>query len=491
MKLVFYGPASAGKTTALGYLHRALRPDIRGQLVGVNTGADRTLFFDCFPSPPARLLGASIHMQVYAANGSVQNEATRRALLAGADGVLFIADSRRGRERDNIQALEELRNCLLDLNLRLSDVALVLGWNKRDAADVLSIGELEAGLNISQSASFPMVASTGQGVSEAFRKLAAQALEVVLRRRPDLLGSGISGRPDPGLAGDVVTSRRMLATHEVQQALRVLASRFPSDGQAVLEPSQPSPASSPSGPASQSGPSLVSIVPSPPASAHEQQVEPTVPMHVLPIRQDVQPQDEPLLSRPIPTRARTEPSAAPMLEQPLGDRAPDRGPERGIDRASERAGDRASELASGRSPQTVPVSRSSRPSRPLLTPAGTSSRLDLSQREVFMCQLLPPGSLRTQLQDVERLLWAGQFTPAVRRAAGIFYALTAADATREPDEGPAWRGLVLGLPVERYLRFRQAVQDAEAGKSTQEDGLFALFFLLDAILRKETNLARA
>jgi hypothetical protein len=482
MKLVFYGPASAGKTTALSYLHRALRPDIRGQLVGVNTGADRTLFFDCFPAPPARLLGASIHMQVYAANGSVQNEATRRALLAGTDGVLFIADSRRGRERDNIQALEELRNCLLDLNLRLSDVALVLGWNKRDAADVLSIGELEAGLNISQSASFPMVASTGQGVFEAFRKLSAQALEVVLRRRPDLLGSGISGRPDPALAGDVVTSRRMLATHEVQQALRVLSSRFPSDGQAALEPSQPSPSSAPSAPsapASQSGPSLVSIVPSPPASAHEQQVEPTVPMHVLPIRQDVQPQDEPLLSRPVPTRARTEPSAAPMLEQPPGDRSLERGPER------------TAELASGRSPQASPVSRSSRPSRPLLTPAGTNSRLDLQQREVFMCQLLPPGSLRTQLQDVERLLWAGQFTPAVRRAAGIFYALTAADATREPDEGPAWRGLVLGLPVERYLRFRQAVQDAEAGKSTQEDGLFALFFLLDAILRKETNLARA
>lgn len=465
MKLVFYGPASAGKTTALGYLHRALRPDVRGQLVGVNTGADRTLFFDCFPPPPSRLLGAAIHMQVYAANGSVQNEATRRALLAGADGVLFVADSRRGRERDNIQALEELRNCLLDLNLRLTDVALVLAWNKRDAADAVSIGELEAGLNIAQSPSFPMVASSGQGVFEAFRRLAAQALEVVLKRRPDLLGTGASGRQDPAMAGDVVTSRRLLATHEVQHAMRVLASRFPGDGQAVLEPSQPSPSMPP---ASQSGPSLVSIVPSPPASALEQPVEPTMPMHVLPIRQDVL-QDDPLLSRPA-ARARLEPSSAPSSTlEPPGDR----------------------ELQSGLSASAAgPGSRSSRPSRPLLTPAGTSSRLEL-QREVFMCQLLPPGSLRTQLQDVERLLWAGQFTPAVRRAAGIFYALTAADATREPDEGPAWRGLVLGLPVERYLRFRQAVQDSEAGKSTQEDGLFALFFLLDAILRKETSLARA
>lgn len=464
MKLVFYGPASAGKTTALNYLHRALRPDVRGQLVAVNTGADRTLFFDCFPPPPSRLLGASIHMQVYAANGSVQNEATRRALLAGADGVLFVADSRRGRERDNIQALEELRNCLLDLNLRLTDVALVLAWNKRDVPEAVPVGELEAGLNISQSPSFPLVATTGQGVFDAFRRLAAQGLEVVLRRRPDLMGGGSGGRVDPALAGDVVTSRRMLATHEVQQALRVLASRYPHDGQSAIEPSQPSPTAAAT---SQPGPSPVSIVPSPPPSANEQPVEPTVPMHVLPIRQDVQPQDEPLLSRPA-ARGRTEPSSAPtaMLEQPVP------------------TGERA-ELPTAPA-QGGPGSRSSRPSRPIMTPAGTSP-----QREVFMCQLLPPGSLRTQLQDVERLLWAGQFTPAVRRAAGIFYALTAADATREPDEGPAWRGLVLGLPVERYLRFRQAVQEAEAGKSTQEDGLFALFFLLDAILRKETSLSRA
>ena len=91
---------------------------------------------------------------------------------------------------------------------------------------------------------------------------------------------------------------------------------------------------------------------------------------------------------------------------------------------------------------------------------------------------------------VERQILAGQWSAGVRRAASIFYALTAAEATREPDEGPAWRGLVLGLPVERYLRFRQAVQDAEAGKCSLEDGLFALFFLLDAALRKEAWLAR-
>ena len=113
LKLVFFGPASAGKTSALNYLYRVLRPDVRGQLVSVNTGTDRTLFFDFYPGPPAKLLGVTIHMQIYAAAGSVQNDATRRALLAGVDGVLFIADSKKGREQDNIRAYEELRNCLL------------------------------------------------------------------------------------------------------------------------------------------------------------------------------------------------------------------------------------------------------------------------------------------------------------------------------------------------------------------------------------------
>jgi GTPase SAR1 family protein len=526
LKLVFFGPAGAGKTSALNYLYRVLRPDVRGQLVSVNTGTDRTLFFDFYPAPPAKLLGVTIHVQIYAAAGSVQNDATRRALLAGVDGVLFIADSKKGRERDNIQALEELRNCLLELNLKLAEVPLCLAWNKRDVPESLSVGELEAGLNITQAPSFAMVAHVGQGVFEAFRALASKALDTTLKRRPELLPSTYGQRLEAAYASDMATSRRLLATQEAQRALMVLNGRYASDnapkpderprpaaseaasapvpGPAAANPAaaaipapmspSPSPSSGVSEPAPGVAPSSVapsrlaapvqeaperpnlppSAMPSTegyagdgPPSGPDQPVEPTIPMHVLPVRNDVQVHDDPLLARPpkaASARVRIEPSSE---AQPGG----------------------ISTVASA-SP-VVSASATSRPqqvSRPSIIAA--SGRSD-GGREVFMSQLLPPGSMRTQLLDVERLLHAGQFTPAVRRAAGIFYALTAADATREPDEGPAWRGLVLGLPVDRYLRFRQAVQDAENGKSTAEDGLFALFFLLDAILRKEAGLARA
>lgn len=505
LKLVFFGPASAGKTSALNYLYRVLRPDVRGQLVSVNTGTDRTLFFDFYPAPPAKLLGVTIHMQIYAAAGSVQNDATRRALLAGVDGVLFIADSRKGRERDNIQALEELRNCLLELNLKLAELPLVLAWNKRDVPDSLSVGELEAGLNITQAPSFAMVAHVGHGVFESFRALASRALETTLKRRPELLPGSYSQRMEASYASDMVTNRRLLATQEAQRALMVLNSRYASDtpqspgdlsrasapatsasasipppnlaapeSAAPLPPVSIAPSSIPTGAPSGNvlgGGVHPSSVPSPEgynvdgAAALEPPVESTIPMHVISVRSDVQVQDDPLLAR-----GRVAPSG-----------------QRGrVDYGSEVA---PAGISQGGSTSPVPaVSTAS--SRPPATSRPASGRSD-GLRDVFMSQLLPPGSMRTQLLDVERLLHAGQFTPCVRRAAGIFYALTAADATREPDEGPAWRGLVLGLPVDRYLRFRQAVQDAESGKSTAEDGLFALFFLLDAILRKEAGLARA
>lgn len=502
LKLVFYGPALAGKTSTLQYLYKVLRPDLRGQLVSVNTGADRTQFFDFFPAPPSRMPGISIHMQIYAASGSVQNEATRRALLAGTDGILFIADSQRGRERDNISALEELRNCLLDLNQKLLETPLVLAWNKRDLPNVISVGELDAGLNINQSPSFATVAQSGQGVFEAFRILAARALDEAIKRRPELQPSNFGSKLDAAYASDMVTNRRLLATQEAQRALLTQSRRYPGDDRpspseaaqrsgSAAPPLSPAPSApsipSPAAPAAVSGeaaalpepphsvhpPSAappVSFSSSPPPGATEQPVEPTIPMHVLPVRGETQTVTMPLVEDPLGLRSRASGSGLrariePPIESPTA-------------LNSGRSGGQAAPLAS----------RTSQRSRP--TQSSIAARVEPA-REVFMSQLLPPGSLRTQLQDVERLLHAGQHTPAVRRAAGIFYALTAADATREPDEGPAWRGLVLGLPVDRYLRFRQAVQDAESGKSTPEDGLFALFFLLDALLRKEAGLARA
>ncbi len=490
LKLVLYGPAGAGKSSTLNGLFRSLRADVRGQLVTVQTGSDRTLFFDFYPPPPARLLGSSMHIQIYTAAGAVQNEATRRALLVGADGIMFIADSQRGRERDNIQALEELRNCLFDLNVSPDQLAFVMAWNKRDLADALSVGELEAGLNLNQAPSFATIAQVGQGVFESFRALASRALDSALKRRPEMTRD--SQRPEFSSTSDVVTSRRVLAMQDAQRAMSNLQRRFPSEnqpahsggpdsslGDAGLE-SSPSPASV-SGP--QLGAGLGGLQPatldrqgiplatiSDPLSAGRGIGVPSSPAAASPPRGEVQ--SVPLDVLAVPHRAAhsgqrviLEAGQAPVVNTP-----------------ESAALTTASALS--RDPQLA--NRSAR-SDGTSGQAGAPSSIS---RDIWFSHLVPAGSLRAQLQDVERQILAGQWSAGVRRAASIFYALTAAEATREPDEGPAWRGLVLGLPVERYLRFRQAVQDAEAGKCSLEDGLFALFFLLDAALRKEAWLAR-
>jgi hypothetical protein len=488
---VLYGPAAAGKTSALNYLYRSLRPDVRGQLVSVKTGNDRTLFFDFYPPPPARLLGVSIHIQIYTASGGIQNDATRRSLLAACDGILFIADSRRGREQDNIHALEQMRTCLFDLNLSLEQVPIVLAWNKRDLVDALSVGELEAGLNINQAPSFATVAQVGQGIFDAFRALSSRALDGVLRRRPDVLSGG--ARLPDNQSSDVVTSRRILAMQDTQRALALLQGRYTAEAAGSDAQHSPVEAADSATPLPTAAP-LSTMSPGFSVSPGGAAADRAAP----PVNQAASPAQLPAES---PSHGAMPAPAPPVRSQSSGQG--DAGPARRITSSGQRVVIEPAEASRSRSGGSLPAisgqGSGGIPSPQLgrdkeHSPAATSGRFDSSpgllSRDVWMSHRLPPGSLRMQLQDVERQVWAGQWSAGVRRAASIFYALTAAEATREPDEGPAWRGLVLGLPVERYLRFRQAVQDAEAGKCSLEDGLFALFFLLDAALRKEAWLTR-
>ncbi len=507
LKLVLYGPASAGKSSMLNGLYRSLRPDVRGQLVTVQTGSDRTLFFDFYPPPPARLLGSSMQIQIYTAAGAVQNEATRRALLVGADGILFIADSQRGRERENIQALEELRNCLFDLNVSPDQIAFVMAWNKRDLPDSLSVGELESGLNLTQAPSFATIAHVGQGVFDAFRALSSRALESALRRRPEMTRD--SQRPEYSSTSDVVTSRRVLAMQDAQRAMANLQKRYPPENQPTNQGGNApdhafgeAPTESTPPPASHSGPPLSGGLVAERGGLGDRPSSQAGPVAAPPFSAAPTADPEPVASVPSgPVRLSAGPVspvrgdgrsdapnipvdvlAVPRRAAHSGQRVilePGQAPVIGANDGS------VLNAASALSRDPTATSRSARSDGS----AANTSQPGLA-RDIWFSHLVPHGSLRAQLQDVERQILAGQWSAGVRRAASIFYALTAAEATREPDEGPAWRGLVLGLPVERYLRFRQAVQDAEAGKCSLEDGLFALFFLLDAALRKEAWLAR-
>lgn len=457
LKLVFYGPAGAGKTSALTQLHKLLRPDVRGQIVSVNTGADRTLFFDFFPPPPP-LLGAPVHAQVFAGSGTVQNESTRRALLAGCDGVLFIWDSRRGREADNTAAMEELRTCLSDLGVKPQDVPMVVAWNKRDLTDAVPLSDLEPTLGIKRAQSVPTIARTGQSVFDAFRLLATEALESALRKRPELGQTGSMPTSDLSFGNDMVTARRMLAAQEAQLALRSLVGRYTLDqplriDESVLIREQAAGRSQELMPVSGlSAPPLPALEQSNDAIAAVKSDNP-IGAHVL---------EETLRPRPNHPQRSTPGPSDPTMSQP------------GLRPPGGAALDR-----------TMPGARIPQRSKPPAAPQ--PPKMESSTRDLGISLLLSPGPLRAQVQEVERLLQSAQFVQAVRRAMSIFYSLPVSDTTREPDEGPAWRALALGLPADRYLRFRQAGQSADASRSTLEDALFALFFLVDAVMRKEAT----
>lgn len=460
LKLVYYGPAGAGKTTALTQLHRLLRPDVRGQIVSVNTGADRTLFFDFYPPPPP-LLGAPVHAQVFAGSGSVQNESTRRALLAGCDGILFVWDSRKGREQECAAALEELRTCLLDLGMRLQDVPLVVAWNKRDFADAVALSDLEPSFGIRRSQSVPMIATSGQGVFDSFRMLATEALASALRKRPELGQSGAMPMSDMSFGNDMVTARRMLAAHEAQAALRSLVGRYTLDQPLRIDESALL--------REQAGRSQelipVSGLSAPPLPNPEQSNE-----ALQALRADGQlfPGGEDSL-RPRASRPPRPASFSHDLTPPA---APPRPQGSALDK-------------------TMPGSRLAQPSKPPQQPPPQAPKMESLGRDQGLSLLLLPGPGRAQVQEVERLIHSAQYVQAVRRALSIFYSIQVSDTTRDPDEGPAWRALVLGLPADRYLRFRQAGHSAESSRSTVEDAHFVLFFLVDAMMRKEAMSPRA
>src|SRR5512147_3325368 len=147
-KVVYYGPPQSGKTTNLEQIHRLTDPEGNNRLISLNTAQDRTLFFDLLPFSLGSVAGYSFLVQIYTVPGQVQYNATRRVVLAGADAVVFIADSQRSVLKDNVAAFENMKVNLLANRLVPEKVPLVLQWNKQDVADPVPVGELTRSLNL-------------------------------------------------------------------------------------------------------------------------------------------------------------------------------------------------------------------------------------------------------------------------------------------------------------------------------------------------------
>ncbi len=176
-KIVFYGPGMSGKTTNLEKIFENAPDGHKGDLTSIATEGDRTLFFDFLPLDLGTVAGMNTKFQLYTVPGQVYYNSTRKLVLQGADGVIFVADSQRKKMEENMESLENLEDNLKEYNLKIDEIPLVLQWNKRDMPDALPVEELEAKLNRWGAPTFPAVAITGEGVFPTLKALSSMVLE--------------------------------------------------------------------------------------------------------------------------------------------------------------------------------------------------------------------------------------------------------------------------------------------------------------------------
>ncbi|MGZ3441007.1 MAG: GTP-binding protein [Polyangia bacterium] len=182
LKIVYYGPGLGGKTSSLQYIHRAIKPDARGQLVSLSTGVDRTLYFDFLPIKLPKLRGYTVRVQLYTVPGQVHYNSTRKLVLTGADGIVFVADSQRPRREANVESFQNLAENLREQGLSLERMPHLLQYNKRDMPDLLTVQELDGALNPNRAPTFETSATKGLGVFEALKSITTLVLSDLRRR---------------------------------------------------------------------------------------------------------------------------------------------------------------------------------------------------------------------------------------------------------------------------------------------------------------------
>lgn len=183
-KLVYYGPGRGGKTTNVLHIHRTMSKDVCGKMVTIDTRGDRTLFFDFLPLTIGKIMNMTIRIQIYTVPGQVLYNDTRKLVLRGVDGIVFVADSLRVQQDPNIESLKNLAENLVEEKITIQEVPLVLQYNKRDLAEskipILSIEEMEHDLNRELGVpSFKASALRGEGVYETLREISKRMIRTV------------------------------------------------------------------------------------------------------------------------------------------------------------------------------------------------------------------------------------------------------------------------------------------------------------------------
>jgi signal recognition particle receptor subunit beta len=171
-KIVYYGPGLCGKTTNIQYVYNKVAPETKGKLITLATEMDRTLFFDFLPLELGTVRGFKTRFHLYTVPGQVYYDASRKLILRGVDGIVFVADSQTSRYDANIESLYNLHENLEEYNLRVDDLPFVIQYNKRDMPEIISVEELEEELNPETYPSLEAVAIKGVGVFDTLKTVA-------------------------------------------------------------------------------------------------------------------------------------------------------------------------------------------------------------------------------------------------------------------------------------------------------------------------------
>jgi signal recognition particle receptor subunit beta len=180
-KLVYYGPGLGGKTTNLQFIYARTSPEAKGKMISLATETERTLFFDFLPLSLGEIRGFKTRFHLYTVPGQVFYDASRKLILKGVDGVVFVADSQTERMEANIESLENLRQNLTEQGYNLDKLPYIIQYNKRDLPNAAPLDELRQLLNPAHATEFEACATTGVGVFETLKAI-AKAVLTELRR---------------------------------------------------------------------------------------------------------------------------------------------------------------------------------------------------------------------------------------------------------------------------------------------------------------------
>ncbi len=171
-KIVYYGPGLCGKTTNLQYVYQKTAPEAKGKMISLATETERTLFFDFLPLALGEIRGFKTRFHLYTVPGQVFYDASRKLILKGVDGVVFVADSQEERLDANIESMENLKVNLEEQGYQLEKIPFVIQYNKQDLPNTTSVEELRNLLNPDSVPEFQACATTGEGVFETLKAVA-------------------------------------------------------------------------------------------------------------------------------------------------------------------------------------------------------------------------------------------------------------------------------------------------------------------------------